>query len=150
MNNNNKSYEEASPVKSRNPGTATNARGGSQSTAERLREQKTNLYGSPKKASSPMKERYQDFTVKFGIVKPEDSELNMSPSAEKSKKHFKFIYDLGRREMYKYREAGSCRNNFDLEKNTESFTQYKSQMDAQSSKKKQYDKLYQTPSNRNK
>lgn len=30
---------------------------------------------------TPIREQYMDFTVKYGIVKPEDSDLNMSPSA---------------------------------------------------------------------
>jgi hypothetical protein len=33
---------------------------------------------------SPLKENYQDFTVKYGIVKPIESNLVSSPSAEKS------------------------------------------------------------------
>lgn len=49
------------------------------SHADALREQRDNVrspYSSPKKKVEPMKEKYQDFTVKMGIVKPEDSDLN--------------------------------------------------------------------------
>ena len=54
------------------------------SHAEMLRKQKSTTkatYSTPKKVINPIKEKYQDFTVKFGIVKPEDTDLDMSPSA---------------------------------------------------------------------
>lgn len=54
------------------------------SHAEMLRKQKSSTkvaYTTPKKVINPVKENYQAFTVKFGIVKPEDTDLDMSPSA---------------------------------------------------------------------
>ena len=34
---------------------------------------------------SPLIEKYQDFTVKFGIVAPDESDLVQSPGADKNK-----------------------------------------------------------------
>lgn len=57
---------------------------GTMSHAQILRQQKSatkTTYNTPKKVINPVKEKYQDFTVRFGIVKPEDTDLDMSPSA---------------------------------------------------------------------
>ena len=53
---------------------------------------------------SPLKESYQDFTVKFGIVKEEDTELDLSPSGKKSNY---ILYEIfsGREEMYRKKAA---------------------------------------------
>lgn len=47
---------------------------------------KNTAYKSPnKRDKSPIIEKYQDFTVKFGIVHPIQSDLVQSPNADKSK-----------------------------------------------------------------
>jgi len=43
-----------------------------------------NSYNSPKRARSPMKEKYQDYIVRFGIIKEEETDLDMSPNGKKS------------------------------------------------------------------
>jgi len=51
--------------------------------ADYIRAQASDFSGSPKKKRwNPQKERYMDFTVSFGIVRPEDSDLNMSPEGK--------------------------------------------------------------------
>jgi hypothetical protein len=60
-------------------------------------------YKSPlKRDKSPLIEKYQDFTVKFGIIDPIRSNLVHSPSADKSKD---FIIDLLGREFKMQKEA---------------------------------------------
>ena len=70
-----------------------------------------------------MKERYQDFQVKMGIIKPEDSELNHSPDATKSNFNFKCLNDcIGRKEIENYIQMGSSKNaNFDMSDEVQNF-----------------------------
>jgi len=50
--------------------------------------------------NSSMKETYMDFVVKRDIVRAEDSDLNQSPSAEKSKLITNFFHlTIGRKLM---------------------------------------------------
>ena len=54
-----------------------------QPSSENLRAEAINYTSSGKKRRwNPEKERYMDFCVSFGITKPEDSDLNMSPEGK--------------------------------------------------------------------